>query len=252
MMTAALFLDMVLLLGSEPGTPQIDVIRLAPPTGIYVETDYRVEQPGPECDWYAPAEQLLESVDDEDAATPLDCSLSVRIRGVLNQAGAERFRALTDFLAERSAVPTRVVLNSRGGDAVAALGIAGVIRNHPLYRRVDGGVVTAIDPSHTAVCFSACLIVFAAGFERHAEFDTDSALPSRLGIHSPARFDPRRSSYDTAPEDRSIRLVRRRLVEYFRSVDVDERIVEDMFTIPFDRIHLLSRGEAVGYGLVDN
>lgn len=242
---------MVFVAAAEPGTPQIDVIRLAPPTGIYVETDYQVEQADPGCDWYASAEQLLESVDDEGDATPFDCSLSVRIRGVLNQAGAERFQALTEFLAERRGVPTRVVLNSRGGDAAAALSIADVIRSHPLYRRVDGGVVTAIDPSHTAVCFSACLIVFAAGFERHAEFDIDPALPSRLGIHRPAQFDRHRSSYDTAPENRSIRLVRRRLVDYFRSVGVDERIVDDMFTIPFDRIHLLSRSEAVGYRLVD-
>ena len=243
----------LLAAAAQPATPEIDRIRLAPPTGIYVETDYREAQQDPACDWYASAETLLEASPDERPTTPRGCKVAVRLRGVLNQAGADRFDALTELLDSEDGVPTRVVLNSRGGDAAAALRIAQRIRNHPLYRRADGGVATVIDPSHTAVCFSACLIVFAAGFERHAEFgiDGDAELPSRLGIHSPAHFDRDRSSYDTAHDNRNIQLVRRRLVDFFRSVDVDARIVDDMFAVPFDRIHLLTRAEAQGYRLVD-
>jgi hypothetical protein len=233
-------------------TPQIDVIRLAPPTGIYVETDYLGDAQSQQCDWYASATTLLRQSADERSAMPFDCRLAVRVRGVLNQAGAERFAALTELLARTESVPTRVVLNSRGGDAAAAFRIATLIRAHPLYRRADGGVATVIDPAATAVCFSACLIVFAAGFERVAEFgvDGDPALPSRLGMHSPAHFDRRLSNYDTDVDNRNIQFVRQRLVHYFRSVDVSEEIVDDMFSVPFERIHLLTRSEALRYRLI--
>lgn len=251
-MTALLTAKLMFVALQLGDAPQIDVIRLAAPTGIYVETDYLGEVQSPQCDWYASATRLLGQTAEERSATPFACRLAVRVRGVLNQAGAERFAALTELLAGTESVPTRVVLNSRGGDAAAAFRIATLIRAHPLYRRADGGVTTAIDAAETAVCFSACLIVFAAGFERVAEFeiDGDPSLPSRLGMHSPAHFDRRLSSYDTDADNRNIQFVRQRLVHYFRSVDVSEEIVDDMFTVPFETIHLLTRSDALRYRLI--
>lgn len=37
--------------------------------------------------------------------------------------------------------------------------------------------------------------------------------------------------------------------DYFSGIGVDEKIVDDMFAVPFDEIHLLSRQELVVYGL---
>lgn len=249
-MTLALATMISLMATAEPGLPQPDHIRLAPPTGVYVETDHAAEQPDARCDWYASATELMNT----DAADHwhMDCHVVVRIRGVLNHAGADRFAELTEFLDSTESVPTRLVLNSRGGDALAAFRFADIVRNNPLYQRVAGGVTSEIDASHTAVCFSACLIVFASGYERHAEFNIggDPSLPSRLGIHSPGQFDRRLSTYDTRDDNRNIQQVRARLVQFFRSVDVNEQIVDDMFAIPFEQIRLLTRSEAVAYRLV--
>ena len=43
--------------------------------------------------------------------------------------------------------------------------------------------------------------------------------------------------------------VGRRLKAWFSSVDVDERLVDDMFAVPFDEIRLLSREDLVRYRL---
>ncbi len=249
-MTLALATIIALMATVEPGLPQPDHIRLAPPTGVYVETDHAAEQPDTRCDWYASATELV----NPDAANHrhMDCHVVIRIRGVLNHAGADRFAELTEFLDSTESVPTRLVLNSRGGDALAAFRFADIVRSNSLYQRVAGGVTSEIDASHTAVCFSACLIVFASGYERRAEFNIggDPSLPSRLGIHSPGQFDRRLSTYDTRDDNRNIQRVRARLVQFFRSVDVNEQIVDDMFAIPFDQIRLLTQSEAVAYRLV--
>lgn len=251
-MTLALSTIITLMATAEPGLPQPDHIRLAPPTGVYVETDHEAEQPDARCDWYASASELVHAAGNAATKRHMDCHVVVRIRGVLNHAGAERFAELTAFLGSTDSVPTRLVLNSRGGDALAAFRFADIVRSDPLYQRTDGGVTTEIDASHTAVCFSACLIVFASGYERRAEFNVggNPSLPSRLGIHSPGQFDRQLSAYDTAADNRSIQQVRARLVQYFRSVDVSEQIVDDMFAVPFEQIRLLTRSEAVAYRLV--
>lgn len=250
--TLALSTIITLMAIAAPGLPQPDHIRLAPPTGVYVETDHEAEQPDARCDWYASASELVEATAGPAYKWHMNCHVVVRIRGVLNHAGAERFAEVTEFLGSTDSVPTRLVLNSRGGDALAAFRFADIVRSNPLYQRIDGGVTTEIDASHTAVCFSACLIVFASGYERRAEFNIggDPSLPSRLGIHSPGQFDRQLSAYDTREDNRNIRQVRAQLVHYFRSVDVSEQIVDDMFAIPFEQIRLLTHSEAVAYRLV--
>lgn len=225
-----------------------DVLRNAPRTGIYVESDYLEERPG--CDWYFAATAVIEM---PPPAMDVDCPVVIRIRGMLNREGARLFSRLAETLLDWPAVPTRIVLNSRGGDSQAALYMAGIIRTHALFRRRPPGVMTAIDESEAAVCFSACVILFAAGFERHALFDEydDPALPSRLGIHSPGQYDRRRMDYDTSSGNRSIRIVRRQLEAYFTSVGVSTDIVDAMFEVPFDELRLLTEEDARGYGLVE-
>jgi len=224
-----------------------DILRNAPRTGIYVESDYLVESPG--CNWYFPASALIRA---DPPRRDSDCPVVVRIRGTLNVAGARLFARLSDALDGWPAQATRIVLNSRGGDSRAALLMARTIRQHPFYRRGTPGVTTAIDEAETAVCFSACIIVFAAGFERHALFDEydDPALPSRLGIHAPGQYDRRTASYDTSSDNLDIRRLKLRLEAYFTSVGVDRGLVEAMFAVPFDELHLLTETEARRYKLV--
>ncbi|MEX1265931.1 MAG: hypothetical protein WEA08_03350, partial [Woeseia sp.] len=49
---------------AQPGAPKPDHIRLAPPTGVYVETDHEAEQPDARCDWYASASELVTATAD--------------------------------------------------------------------------------------------------------------------------------------------------------------------------------------------
>lgn len=228
-------------------TADADLLRNAPRTGIYVEAEYSGD--GADCDWYFSAAQLARTAPPELDA---DCPVVVRVRGTLNRAGAALFAEVSDALLAWPARPMRVVLNSKGGDSQAAFHIARIIREHPVYRRREPGVMTALDEAETSVCFSACIIVFAAGFERHALFDEydDPDLPSRLGIHRPGQYDSRRMSYDSSSDNESIGIVRRQLEHYFDSVGVSRDLVDAMFEVPFDEIRLLTETEARRYGLV--
>ena len=213
-----------------------------------METDYR-HPDSARCDWYYTGRDFLKET---IVANDLPCPVIVRVRGILSRQGALLFSQVTRRLADWPAEVTRVVLNSRGGDSTAAFQIARIVREHDLYRQKAPGVTTAIDESETAVCFSACLIVFAAGFERYAVFDEydDPTLPSRLGIHRPGQYNPARGYYDSSEDNRYIQAVRERLTGYFESVNVSTELVDAMFTVPFDEIRLLTEAEARRFGLV--
>jgi len=57
-MTKALSIIIALVAAIQSGVPQPDHIRLAPPTGVYIETDQDTEQPDVRYDWYASASEL--------------------------------------------------------------------------------------------------------------------------------------------------------------------------------------------------
>lgn len=227
---------------------EVDILRTAPPTGIYIETDYR-HPDSARCDWYYTAKDFLRET---AIVSDLPCPVVVRLRGILSRQGALLFSQVTQRLADWPAEVSRIVLNSRGGDSTAAFQIARIIREHDVYRRQLPGVTTALDESETAVCFSACLIVFAAGFERYAVFDEydDPALPSRLGIHRPGQYNPARGRYDSSDNNRYIQGVRKQLTDYFASVGVSSQLVDEMFAVPFDDIRLLTESEALEFKLV--
>lgn len=237
-----------LTIAASAAAQTYDILQAAEPTGLRIETD--VQAALGNCDWYFTVDEFLEA--DLEAARGEECEVTIDIFGVLNQAGADRFEHAVAKLGRLHTRPVRIELNSRGGDTDAAFRFASTIRRDPLFSRVDGGVVTSIGNSPSAVCFSACIIVFAAGFVREAEFDIfgDPNLPSRLGIHRPAQFNRILNGYQTDVESRQIRVIKESMKRYFAGVSVSEQIVDDMFAVPFDDIHLISRSEAVGYGLI--
>lgn len=63
------------------------------------------------------------------------------------------------------------------------------------------------------------------------------------------QFDHARGAYDSSARNPEIARVSRRLKDYFRSIGVAERLVDDMFAIPFDQIRLLNREELIAHGL---
>ena len=173
----------------------------------------------------------------------------IRLRGIINREGARYFRDLVTRLQALGHQPSAIVLDSRGGDADAAIFMARLIRENDLFSVVP--VESRVSESFDAVCFSACVVIFSAGYERFLEFDIDgnNALPSRLGIHGPGQFNRDAGEYDSSADNGEIQRVSRRLKDYFRSIGVSESLVDDMFAVPFDEIRLLSREELIGYGL---
>ncbi len=233
---------LVALVAAVAAGQEVDILRTAPPTSIYIETI------GRDCDGYLSADQYLASVE-ASPANWRDCQVDVRIRGIINREGARRFADVTETMARTGTVPRAIVLDSRGGDADAAISIARRIRTDDLFRRSP--VTTRISIGYDAVCFSACVVIFSAGYSRELEFDIngDSRLPSRIGIHGPGQFDRRAGRYDTSAGNAEIERVKRRLKDYFGDVGVEPGLVDDMFSVPFDEIRLLDRQELVAYGL---
>lgn len=224
-----------------------DILRGAPPTFISVETDYSGNDDKPGCDWYRSASELIDAEGQDVHGR--GCQVNIRIRGIINRDGAYLFSRLVKRLRESGFRPAAIVLDSRGGDADAAISMGRLIRKEPIFAAMP--VETRIADGPQSVCFSACVIVFSAGFQRSLEFNINgsAALPSRLGIHGPGQFDPENGRYDSAATNAEIQRVSRRLKLYFSDIGISQALVDDMYAVPFDQIRLLSRNELVGYGL---
>jgi len=234
-----------IVLAAGAGAQSVDVLKGSAPTFIYVEADATDNDARSDCDWYRSASELI-----DQAVYPQPrpgCRVSVRIRGTINRDGAYLFSSLVRRMAELELRPGAIVLDSRGGDADAAISMATQVRQSPVF----AGVETRVAEGFDSVCFSACVVIFAAGYRRSLEFDIggNALLPSRIGIHGPGQFDPDAARYDTSSANAEIRRVSLRLKAFFAGIGVSERLVDDMYAVPFDEIRLLSRDELVSYGL---
>jgi len=224
-----------------------DILERSPQTSIYLETDYFGNDGLANCDWYTSAEDFISPGSAQDYGT--GCRINLRIRGIINRDGAALFSETIDRARAQRFRVTAIVLDSRGGDADAAISMARLIRQSVLFSEIP--VVARVAEDDQSVCFSACVVLFSAAYRRELEFNIDNnpELPSRIGIHGPGQFDRARSAYDSSAGNMEIARVSRRLKDYFRSIDVNEELVDDMFAVPFDQIRLLSREELVNYGL---
>jgi len=248
--TARFVIACTLLPAGAPAR-DIDILDGAPPTSVYIETDYEGNTGRAGCDWHQSGNELLSLLREESPELGTDCQINIRLRGILNREGAALFLDLVRQMAASDLRPATVFLDSKGGDADAALAIARAIRGNDLFSRVPGGVATRIAAGDTAVCFSACIVIFAAGYARSLEFNIygDPNLPSRLGIHRPGQFDRFKSSYVTSQTNREIMRIERAFKNWFESVGVSPVLVDDMFAVPFDDIRLLGEADVRRYGL---
>lgn len=245
--TASILLLLVALPVPDAAAQNYDILANSPETSIYIETDHAENKGRQGCDWYWPGNDYLAENPGVDIGS--DCIISIRVRGTLNKEGALTFYKVVERAAARGHRASTLVLDSKGGDADAAISMAQLIRKSEVFSAVP--VVARIAEDYQSVCFSACVVLLSAAFARELEFDIDNnpALPSRIGIHGPGQFDRQRGSYDTSAANGEILRVSRRLKEYFASIGVAEKLVDDMFAVPFDEIRLLSRDELVSYGL---
>lgn len=228
-----------------------DILANMPATPIYVETAYEGNADRKNCDWYAPVSKFVDASFDDETLFGRNCIVNIRIRGVINREGATVFRNLVARLEESGHQPAEIILNSHGGDADAAMEIGRTIRSHEVFNLIPGGVKTKVAEAYDAACLSACVVIFAAGYRRDLEFNIDQSgqLPSRLGIHGPGHYDDKTKRYDTSASNTQIQRVSHALKDYFSDIGIDERLVDDMFSVPFDDIRLLDEADLVGYGM---
>jgi hypothetical protein len=233
---------------------QQNILENIPPTAIYVETAYAGNEHKDGCDWYLPVSDISDTDFTNASLFGRNCIINIRLRGIINSEGAALFARLVERLEKSGHSPASITLNSKGGDADAAIAIAAIVRDSPLFLSPAGGVETRIADDHSAVCFSACVVIFAAGYRRTLEFNIDNNpdLSSRLGIHAPGHFDEKTGAYDTSNSNVQLLRIKRALKRYFSSISVAEEFVDDMFAVPFDNIRLLGEADLAGYGIAVN
>lgn len=125
-------------------------------------------------------------------------------------------------------------LNSPGGSVDAAIRIGEIIRS------ANGNVVVQAG----AVCYSACVLVLAAGPRRHIE------STAKIGIHRPY-FRNTLSVSDESLEETYQKLTVR-IENFLNSSGVRPQLASEMMRIPPEQVRVLTRAELDEYGLGTN
>ncbi len=197
----------------------------------------------------------------EPNACGAGCSEWIAAEGLVDPEVAQRFR---DFLG---ALPRRdlpIFFHSNGGDAVAAVLLGVILREH----RMTAGVgrtlpkgcrhAVAIDDAcrrlmqskreHSARlvtggarCLSACVYALIGGSVRQVARD------AQLGIHS-LRM-PQRTEAPPQGAPRNIDEANRRLKRYLIEMGIDPGLIDAAAKVSPDRIRYLSRDEIARFGI---
>jgi hypothetical protein len=124
----------------------------------------------------------------------------------------------------------QINLDSRGGDINEAMKIGRIIREKELWTSVD------LDSR----CHSACVLILGAGVIRLPNFN--------VGIHRPyfVSLDKNLSTSD-------IQKLRKQMISkmkaYAEEMDLSDRLIDDMMSIPPERVKILSLDELDNYRL---
>lgn len=129
-------------------------------------------------------------------------------------------------------------VHSNGGDVEAALDVGDIIagQNWTIFVARTG---ERNSRESTAICYSACVFLLAAGRER--------IVLGRVAIH---RLYPSRSTATSRQElARALADIVERAHAFMRENGVNETIIAEMMTIPSAEVRVLSHDELDGYGL---
>jgi ATP-dependent protease ClpP protease subunit len=133
---------------------------------------------------------------------------------------------------------TRVKLNSPGGDVDEAMKIGRIIRKRELLTEVDLG-------DH---CLSSCVLILGAGVVRSIMPESVLKPAARVGIHRPYFV-----SLDKGLSTTEIQNLRKQMISrmkaYADEMDLSERLIDEMMSIPPERIKILSPVELEQYRL---
>jgi hypothetical protein len=154
----------------------------------------------------------------------------IEVTGVIDRATVSEFTAGATRIRDYYYLDgTMVVLNSEGGDLVAAMEIGQIIRSRSLLTDVGG----------TARCASACVFILAAGVDRSAY--------GKIGIHRP-HFDDRYFADLTLAQARAkYEQLQTMARSYLREMGMPDDLYIEMMRIPSDGIRWLSPERAISW-----
>ena len=188
------------------------------------------------------------------------CSHSYILMGEIKANDAEKFITIFNNLRTKFKNKTcpfgqpLVAIDSTGGDVVEAIKLGRFIKQNALttemspFRFVLKNKKYEFDDDlKKGQCFSACVFVLAGGVVRRVD-----ALQNQVGIHRPyfsqIEGDLTPSAIKTSREQLN-KLIR----DYFEEVDINPSLLDDMLSIPPEKMRILNEAELERYRLsVDN
>ena len=147
---------------------------------------------------------------------------------------------------------TSIFLASPGGSLTEAMKIGRLIRalrwetripfDYPanLRRKIEAAI--SLKNSNSFLCTSACFFVFVAGFMRSDDFPSPGINPV-LGIHRPHLSDADLKVLSASQAMASAAEVRTVVEMYLKEMAVSLKYADLMFSIPRDKVRLISRAE---------
>jgi ATP-dependent protease ClpP protease subunit len=179
--------------------------------------------------------------DEVHRASPVDrksCTFTVKLRGAIDTSRLQLIRhARGRRDAARRAlhrdVELRIDVDSRGGELFAAMEIGRILRDERASIAVRNG----------ASCISSCVLLLMGAVERNVSGG------ARLGIHRPSLGASARGGPKEAGEDAIVDAMAAQLALYAQQMNVPRRIVDEMMSIPADRLRSLRPSELAGYGI---
>lgn len=146
-------------------------------------------------------------------------------------------------LPVKRVIDTIFIMNSYGGDVESALNIGRLIKRENLNTHTDSFT--------TETCFSACVLIYAAGKNRHitsglSEFN-DASTP--LGLHKP---DFVHGSYEYAENEQKLDRLKYKLIDLYKENNIDERFIIKMFETSFENIYVTKLNQALVWQLINS
>jgi hypothetical protein len=163
------------------------------------------------------------------------CQQTLLLKGRIEPNDAAAFlKVLAQVDAEnnrRSCKLSNIKLTSTGGDVDEAMKIGRVIRTRELFTEVG------VDDQ----CLSSCVLILGAGVVR-------SVFEARIGIHRPYFV-----ALDKGLSTAEIRDLRKQMISrmkvYADEMDLSERLIDEMMSIPPEQIKILSFAQLAEYRL---
>lgn len=171
-----------------------------------------------------------------------NCVYSFTLGGKIEANDATVFlRVLEDVDKQNNSKSCKlsiIKLNSPGGDVDEAMKIGRIIRKRELFTEVDLG----------DQCLSSCVLILGAGVVRSIMPESALKSAARVGIHRPYFV-----SLDKGLSTAEIRDLRKQMISrmkvYADEMDLSERLIDEMMSIPPEQIKILSEAELVQYRL---